>query len=163
VTSDTKAMEEALQSAVARPSKQDGGNNGGANPLSLLMAVLPKLLSNDEDREDIVEKLEGLEKETLVPLQEQIHGLRKQVQRVTKFQAAIIEELRELRDQQTAVGNAVLHLAQQMARVGIVDDRGDQLDDLDDEYDPPPRPRARTSARTPSPTPVYKKKRRGSP
>lgn len=153
MSSDTKAMEEALQSAVARMSKQDGGANGGANPLNLLVAILPKLLNNDQEREDLVEKLEGLEKDSLVPLQEQIHGLRKQVHRVTKLQAAIIEELREMREQQSAVGNAVLHLAQQMSRVGIVEDQFDE----DDEFDEPPRP-----APTPRSKPVYKK-RRGSP
>jgi superfamily II RNA helicase len=147
-------MEEALQSAIARMSKQES-SNGGANPLNLLMAILPKLLANNEEREDLVEKIEGLEKDSLAPLQEQIHGLRKQVHRAMKMQAAIIEELRELRDQQTAVGNAVLHLAQQMSRVGIVE--GSYEDDEFDEPAPPPRP-----ARPQPSKPVYKK-RRGSP
>jgi uncharacterized coiled-coil protein SlyX len=149
--SDTKAMEEALQMAVAHMARQqDGGGNGATNPLNLLAAVLPKLLANDEEREDLVEKLEGLEKETFAPLQEQILGLRKQVHRVGKLQEAIIAELQELREQQTAVGNAVLHLAEQMSRVGIVEDQlGDDYDDLEP---PPSPPRAR---------PTYQKKRRG--
>jgi hypothetical protein len=149
--SDTKAMEEALQMAVAHMARQQdgGGGNGASNPLHLLAAVLPKLLSNDEEREDLVEKLEGLEKETFGPLQEQILGLRKQVHRVGKLQEAIIAELQELREQQTAVGNAVLHLAEQMSRIGIVDD---QLDDDFDEPPPPSPPRAR---------PTHKKVRRG--
>jgi hypothetical protein len=162
VSNDTKAMEEALQSAVARMSKQDSSNgNGAANPLNLLMAILPKLLANDTQREDLIEKIEGLEKDSLVPLQEQIHGLRKQVHRVTKLQAAIIEELREMREQQSAIGNAVLHLAKQMSRVGIVEDQFQDDQFQDDEFDEPPPPPPRPARTQPS-KPVYKK-RRGSP
>lgn len=142
MSQDTKAMEEALQLAVARMSKQDGNGNGAANPMSMLAAILPKLLANDVDREDLVEKLEGLEKDSLGPLQEHVIGLRKQVQRVAKTQATILEELAALREQQTAIGNAVLHLAQQMARVGIIDD-----DEGEEEFEAPRPTRAPTKKR----------------
>jgi DNA repair exonuclease SbcCD ATPase subunit len=133
-TDTTKAMEEALQAAVARMTKSEGGGAGaGTDPMGLLMSLLPRLLASNEEREDLVEKLEGLEKESFAPLQEQIRGLRKQVHRVSKMQEELLEELRELREQQTAVGSAVLHLAEQMARVQIVDDVPD--DGYDDPYD----------------------------
>jgi len=148
-TDTTKAMEEALQAAVARMSQGDKGPGAmPTDPIGLIMTLLPKLLSNDEEREDLVEKLEGLEKESFAPLQEQIRGMRKQLHRVAKVQEEILEALRELREahadvreQQTAVGNAVLHLAEQMARVEIL---ADEPEDPDDGYEPmlaPSRPK----------------------
>jgi hypothetical protein len=119
----TQAMQDALQAAVSRMSDTNGGaKSAGADPIGLIMSVLPKLLENKEEREDIVEKLEGMEKETFSPLQEQMHGMRKQLHRVFKLQQLLVEELRQMREQQTAVGNAVLHLAEQMARIQIVDE-----------------------------------------
>lgn len=142
MSADTsKAMEDALQAAVARMSN---GSNGEAptgpgglpmEPFGLLMALLPKLLENNEEREDLAEKLDGLEKDKFEPLHEQIRGARKQIHRVFKQQERILEELQEMREQQTAVGNAVLHLAEQMARVEIVDDAMDSEDDDDDIED----------------------------
>jgi hypothetical protein len=136
-TDTTKAMEEALQAAVARMAKPDGGGPAPtADPMGLLMAVLPRLLASNEEREDLAEKLEGLEKDAFVPLQEQLRGLRKQVHRVSKMQEELLGELRELREQQTAVGSAVLHLAEQMARVQIIDDGPDDGYDLVDDAPP---------------------------
>lgn len=146
-TDTTKAMEDALQAAVARMS--GGGSNGDASgttggmpmePMGLLMALLPKLLENNDEREDLAEKLDELEKEKFGPLQEQIRGARKQIHRVFKVQELCLAELREMREQQTAIGNAVLHLARQMARVEIMDDISDDSrasydDDDDDDYD----------------------------
>jgi hypothetical protein len=143
-------MQDALQDAVARMAKQDGGGggNGAPNPMSVLLAVLPKLLANNEERDELVEKLEDLEKGTFSPLQEQVQGLRKQIHRVFKIQQEIVDELRSLREQQTAVGNAVLHLAQQLARVEIVDDLPD---DSDEEYDDAPSIRGRSSNQSSKP------------
>jgi hypothetical protein len=134
-TDTTKAMEEALQAAVARMAKSEaGGASPPVDPMGLLMALLPRLLASNEEREDLAEKFEGLEKDALAPLQEEVRGLRKQVHRVFKMQGEIVEELRGLREQQTAVGSAVLHLAEQMARVQIVDDLSE---DPDDGYNEP--------------------------
>ncbi len=141
-TDTTKAMEEALQAAVAKMTKSDGGASPMADPVGLLMSVLPRLLASNEEREDLVEKFDNLEKDTLAPLQEQIRGLRKQVHRVFKMQEDLVEDLRALREQQTAVGNAVLHLAEHMARVQIVDDAPDDYDEPIDD------PRLRRSPAT---------------
>ena len=130
----TKAMEEALQAAVSRMNKSDGGASGmAADPIGMLMTLLPKLLENNDEREDLVEKLDGLEKETFHELKEQLRGLRKQVHRLFKAQQEALEELRDLREQQTAVGQAVLHLAEQMSRLDIVDDIGDEPEEEDFE------------------------------
>jgi hypothetical protein len=154
MSSDTKAMEEALQAAVAKMNR--GGTNGAAppplaaDPLSLLMAVLPKLLESREPREDIVEKLEGIQSEELGPLREQVRLMRVQLHRLRKAQEETTEILHQLREQQNAVGEAVLHLANQMARFEIVEDE----DDVDDELDiyerpaPPPRSAAPTTRRS---------------
>lgn len=137
-TDTTKAMEEALQAAVTRMTHGDKAPSATpTDPIGLLMALLPKLLSNDEERGDLVEKLEGFEKETMVPLQEQVKGMRKQLHRLARAQDEVLEALRELREQQTAVGNAVLHLADQMARIELLDEPDPQ-----DDYVEPPAPRA---------------------
>jgi hypothetical protein len=132
----TQAMQDALQAAVSRMSDSNGGGKSPvADPIGLIMSVLPKLLENKEEREDIVEKLEGMEKETFSPLQEQMHGMRKQLHRVFKLLQLVVEEQRQMREQQTAVGNAVLHLAEQMARIQIVDALPYGDDDDDDDGD----------------------------
>ena len=117
-----KAMEQAPQAAVARMNNRSSSNgSSGTDPVSLLMAILPKLLERKEDdREDVLEKIEGLQTEELASLREQLRGARKQLQRVIKSQELVLNELRELREQQAAVGNAVLHLAQEMSRVEIL-------------------------------------------
>lgn len=122
-----KAMEEALQAAVARMNRPSTNGSSGSDPISLLMAVLPKLLENRSDREDVLEKIEGLQTEDLAVLREQVRLARKQLHRLLTSQEVVLEELRQLREQQAAVGNAVLHLAKEMARVEILEQMPDDV------------------------------------
>src|SRR5262249_55176527 len=53
---NTKAMQEALQSAVRRMNAGPPEASAGAtDPIGLLMTILPKLMQKDDDREDLVE------------------------------------------------------------------------------------------------------------
>jgi hypothetical protein len=149
MSSDTKAMEDALQAAVAKMNRSasNGAAPAAADPLSLLMTLLPKLLENRESPDEIVEKLEGLQSEELAPLREQVRLVRVQLHRVRKSQQDTLEALHQLREQQAAVGEAVLHLAKQMSRLEIFEG-ADDVDDDDDLYapDPPPPSRRAESA-----------------
>jgi hypothetical protein len=145
----TKAMEEALQAAVKRMNAQNGhsgngGNgsngvnapeatgmmNGAVEPMGMLMSFLPKLLQNNDGRDEVLEKLEGLQKEEMAPMREQVLLLRKQLHRVLKTQELMLVEFRELRKQQTAVSHAVLDLAAQMARVEIVNELPEEDEEI---------------------------------
>ena len=148
-TETTKAMQEALEAAVTRM------NNGGGAPSALspdtmgaLMAVLPKLLQNDGSGEEMLEKIDALRKEELTPLRGQLRILRKQTHRMLKSQKRLLLRVSEIQRQQTAVANAVLDLAQQMARITFIDD---VPTDDDDDYDrrPPyvPASHRRTESR----------------
>jgi hypothetical protein len=133
-TGTDKALEEALQAAVARMNKNGNSAPTTPEPIALLMALLPKLLEKNEERDDLLEKIDELQKDDLATLREQVRGARKQLHRVLKTSEIILAELGQLREQQTAVGNAVLHLARQMSRVQILeempDDEGIDEDEL---------------------------------
>jgi hypothetical protein len=140
-TDRNKVMQEALQAAVMR---MNGSGSGGqpmgsdsampADPISMLMTFLPKLLqsneSNEEEREELNEKLEALKNED-------IRTLRKQLHRVMKLQEQMLGELQHIREQQSAVGDAVLHLAEQMTRIEIISDLSDEPDGYEREVPPP--------------------------
>ena len=119
----TKAMQEALEAAVTRMN-----NGAGAQPalspdtMGALMAVLPKLLQNDGSGEEMLEKLDALQKGDLTPLRAQVRVLRKQGQRMLKSQKRLLLRVSEIQRQQTAIANAVLDLAQQMERITFLDD-----------------------------------------
>ena len=126
-TDSTKAMEEALQAAAQRLNGNGGGREGH-DPLGLLATVLPKLFARDEEeRDEVLEKLDGVQREDLAPLREEVLHLRKAVHRALKLQEATLAEVRELAAQQRAVVNAVLELARSMARVQIVEDLPDEM------------------------------------
>lgn len=126
----TKAMQEALQAAVTRM------NNGsdskiGPDMMSTLMTFLPKLLQNNGSGEEMLERLDTLQKGDLASLREQVQSLRKQCYRMLKSQEQLLMKVHEIQRQQVAAAGAVLDLAQQMARIRIIDDTADYEDDHD--------------------------------
>ena len=131
----TKAMQEALQAAVTRMNHSPGAGESRPSPmetLAPLLSMLPALLQNKDSGEEVTEKLEELRKNELAALQEQVRVLRKQCTHVMKAQEQMLVRLRDLQRQQAAAGDAVLELAQQLARIRFVgglpegeDDDGD--------------------------------------
>ena len=123
-TDSSKAMQEALEAAVTRM------NNGGPEPpqtshadmLGALMGVLPKLLRGDDSGEELMERLDTLQKNDLAPLREQVQALRRQCHRIAKAQEGLIARLDDLQRQQAAAAEAVLDLARQMERITFIDD-----------------------------------------
>jgi len=133
-TDTNKAMQEALQAAVARMNTNASESRG--NPmetLAPLLTLLPALLQNRDSGEDVAEKIEELRKGELTVLRQQVQVLRKQCSRLLKSQEQLLGRLRDLQHQQTAAGDAVLELAQQMARIRFVGDVPPGEDD--DEYE----------------------------
>jgi hypothetical protein len=116
-------MEEALQAAVTRinhaPAEPPAGHT---DTIGAVMSVLPKLLRNDESGEEMLEKLDALQKGDLTPLRGQVRILRRQCHLMLTFQKRLLARMGEIEKQQTVVANAVLHLAQQMARITLIDD-----------------------------------------
>jgi len=142
---NTKAMEEALQAAVSRMNKPDGssgGGGGGTDPLGVLAAVLPKLLENRGEREDLAERVEAVRTEDLAPMREQIRAIRVRLHQLAKSQDAVLSALDQLREQQTAVGEAVLQLARQMARIEVLSEPEDEPEIPAPRRAPAPAPRA---------------------
>jgi hypothetical protein len=148
----TRAMQDALDAAVrSMNASVEGGNNGSNteapsppsrsfDTIGAIMTILPKILQGSEVGEEVIEKLESLQKGELAALGEQIRGLRVQCQRMLKsqqqlfrFQEEILGEMRELQRNQAATSAAVGELAHHMSRVEI-------LDPLLDEPEPPARP-----------------------
>lgn len=126
-TDNTKAMQEALQNAVKHM------HNGAAaasappapmDPMGMLMTLLPRLLPNQGDTDELGEKVEGVQKD-LGSMRAQVLVLRKQLHRVFQMQEQVLAEVAELQKQQIALSQAVLDLAGQMARIEIIEDPGD--------------------------------------
>ena len=126
-----RAMEEALQAAVARMHAGSARPAGDGPPdaIGLMMTVVSKLMQSNESREDLIERLDGIQKEDLAIVRSQLKVLRKQVQllveansQLLQTQQGMLAELRELCQQQATVGNAVVDLADQMARVEILEE-----------------------------------------
>jgi hypothetical protein len=124
----TKAMQEALQTAVTR---MNSGSDSKIGPdmMSTLMTLLPKLLQNNGSGEEMLERLDTLQKGDLASLREQVQSLRKQSYRMLKSQEQLLMKVHEIQRQQVAAAGAVLDLAQQMARIRIIDDIPDYEDD----------------------------------
>jgi hypothetical protein len=129
-------MQDALQAAVTRMN----GNrtNGGAEPkafsgdmMGVLMSVVSKLLQGSESSEEVVERLDALQKGDLTALREQVQILRKQCFRMLKSQEQIFLKIEEIQREQNNVARAVLDLAHHMARITFIDD-GVGVDDDDD-------------------------------
>jgi hypothetical protein len=134
-TETTKAMQDALQAAVTRINSN--GSNGGAEPkafsgdvMGVLMSVVSKLLQGSESSEELVEKLDALQKGDLTALRDQVQILRKQCFRMLKSQEQIFLKVEEIQREQNNVARAVLDLAHHMARITFIDDAG-----VDDEED----------------------------
>jgi hypothetical protein len=119
-------MQEALQAAVARLNS--GTNGSGESKLSLfqafapLLPLVPKLL-NSGASEEMLERLDTLQKHELWSLRDQVQILRKHCERMLKSQDQLLERVHEIQRQQVAAAGAVLDLAQQMARITFVDDQ----------------------------------------
>ena len=130
----TKAMQDALQTAVARMNA--GSASAGEPKINLmeavgpLVALLPRLLQNSGG-EEVLDRLESLQKGDLTVLREQVQILRKQCYRMLKSQEQLLEKVHEIQRQQVAAAGAVLDLAQQMARITLLDDSS--ADGSDDE------------------------------
>jgi hypothetical protein len=135
-TETTKAMQDALQAAV---TKMNGnGSNGlgeskGFSPdmMGVLMSVLSKLLQGSESSEELVEKLEALQKGDITSLRDQVQVLRKQCFRILKSQEQLFLKVEEIQREQNNVARAVLDLAHHMARITFIDDAA-EIDDDDD-------------------------------
>jgi hypothetical protein len=135
-TDTTKAMQEALQSAVSR---MNNGTNGTAEPkvgfmetIAPLLPLLPKLLQSTGASEEVLERMET-QKGDLTSLREQVLILRKQCHRVLAAQEQLLEKVHEIQRQQVAAAGAVLDLAQQMARITFVDEH--DVDDHEEYVD----------------------------
>jgi hypothetical protein len=129
----TKAMQEALQAAVARMNS--GASESRSNPMEMLaplLTMLPALLQNRDGGEEVAEKIEELRKGELSTLRDEVHVLRRQCSRLVKAQEQTLARLRDLQRQQVAAADAVLELARQMARIRFV---GDVPAGEDDDYE----------------------------
>jgi hypothetical protein len=135
-TETTKAMQEALEAAVTRMN--GNGSNGlgeskGFSPdmMGVVMSVLSKLLQGSESSEELVDKLDALQKGDLTSLREQVQILRKQCFRMLKSQEQLFLKVEEIQREQNNVARAVLDLAHHMARITFIDD-ATEIDDDDD-------------------------------
>jgi len=135
----TRAMQEALEAAVARMNTGQAESRSlgpiGPDLMGTLMTVVPKLLQNSGAGQEMLERLDTLQKGDLAGLKEQVLILRKQCHRMLKFQEQLLVKVHEIQRQQVAAAGAVLDLAQQMARITFVDDDGAGADDRDDRDD----------------------------
>ncbi len=132
----TKAMQEALQAAVARmnsPSSEP--RSSPMEAFAPLLSMLPALLQNRGSGEEVAEKLEELRKGELATLRDEVHVLRKQCARLMKSQEQTLARLRDLQRQQAAAADAVLALARQMARIRFVGDVPAGEDEDEDDYE----------------------------
>jgi TolA-binding protein len=137
-TDTTKVMQDALQAAVTRLNTGQGAEpraSPATDTFGTLMSFVPRLLQNNEAGGQMLEKLDALRKGELTTLKGDVLLLRKQCYRVFKQQEHLLQRLEDLQKQQTAVGQAVLEMAQQMARITFVDGADD---DDDEEWDSPP-------------------------
>ena len=147
----TKAMQDALQAAVARMNGPSEPRSNPMEALAPLLSMLPVLLQNRESGDDVADKLDELRKGELATLREQVLILRKQCSRMLKSQEQLIDRLCDVQRQQRVAGDAVLELAQQMSRIRFVGDvpPGDEEDDYERDFPLAPEstlwPRSRTS------------------
>jgi hypothetical protein len=130
-------MQEALQAAVTRMNSN--GSNGSSESkgmptdmMGALMTIVPKLLQGSESSEEMVEKLDALQKGDLAVMREQVQILRKQCHRLLKSQEQLLARVEEIQREQSTVARAVVDLAQHMARITFIDD----VPGVDDDYQP---------------------------
>ncbi|MBK8258881.1 MAG: hypothetical protein IPK82_40260 [Polyangiaceae bacterium] len=126
---NSKQMEEALQAAVARMNRPEPSSApAGSDPIAILAALLPKLIENRAEKSELVEKLDGLRNDELVPLRKQLRLIRVKLHEMAQAQGQLIEAVNQISEQQSAVNEAVLHLAGQVERIQVVA----ASDDFDD-------------------------------
>lgn len=137
-TETTKAMQQALEAAVTKMNGNGNGQHGlgeskGFSPemMGIVMSVLSKLLQGSESSEELVEKLDALQKGDLTALREQVQILRKQCFRMLKSQEQVFLKIEEIQREQNNVARAVLDLAHHMARITFIDDAA-EIDEDDD-------------------------------
>jgi len=139
-TETTKAMQQALEAAVTKMNGNGNGNgqhglgeSKGFSPemMGIVMSVLSKLLQGSESSEELVEKLDALQKGDLTALREQVQILRKQCFRMLKSQEQVFLKIEEIQREQNNVARAVLDLAHHMARITFIDDAA-EIDEDDD-------------------------------
>jgi hypothetical protein len=137
-TETTKAMQDALHAAVTKMNGNGNGSNGlgdmkGFSPdmMGVLMSVVSKLLQGSESSEELVEKLDALQKGDLTSLRDQVQVLRKQCFRILKSQEQLFLKVEEIQREQNNVARAVLDLAHHMARITFIDD----ATEIDDDHD----------------------------
>ena len=125
-TTHNKAMEDALQAAVARIGNGHGSGSDQmasspmADPIGLLMSVLPKLLEGrGGNQEDVNEKLEALQKDDLAPIRQQMKAQGELLRRVFRAQKILLRELRAVQSVQSALGSVVSNMASQLE---VIDD-----------------------------------------
>ena len=154
-TDTSKAMQEALHAAVTRMNNGNGNGNGNGSHgladaakfspdmMGVLMSVVSKLLQGSESSEELVDKLDALQKGDLTTLREQVQVLRKQCFRILKSQEQLFLKVEEIQREQNNVARAVLDLAHHMARITFIDD----TPGVDDEDDRAPDSYRRTESR----------------
>lgn len=124
MSTETKAMQEALQAAVARINSGAADTKPPIAPdmFGMLMTIVPKLLQGSQSSEELVEKLDTLQKGDLTTLREQVQILRKQCYRLLKSHERLLGKVEEIQIQQASIGRAVLDLAHHMSRITFIDD-----------------------------------------
>ena len=141
----TKAMQEALQAAVARMNSAPGdGRPPMADLISAAVTLLPKVLQNFGSGDELLHRIDALRTADLAPLRQEMQALRKQNHRMLKFQEEMLVKIHEIQRQQVAAAGAVLDLAQQMGRISFLDAADEDEDDR--ELQAPPAPAARDRA-----------------
>jgi len=135
----TQMMQDALQAAVTRLNGNGASADSRAAPgpdtIGTLLSFVPKLLQNNEAGGKMLDKLEALQKGDLTSLRGDVQILRKQCFRVFKTQEQLLTKLSDVEKQQAAIGQAVLELANQLARITFVDEEEDDDDAPPDRSD----------------------------
>jgi hypothetical protein len=131
-------MQDALQAAVTKMNGNGSsglGESKGFSPdmMGVVMSVLTKLLQGSESSEELVEKLDAIQKGDITALREQVQVLRKQCFRILKSQEQLFLKVEEIQREQNNVARAVLDLAHHMARITFIDDAAGIDDDDDDD------------------------------
>ena len=151
-TDTTKAMQEALQSAVARMNTGSGAAEQkppfSMDMMGMLMTVIPKLLQGSESTTEMVEKIETQQGD-LTSLREQVQILRKQCYRLMKSEEQLLLKVDEIVKEQVTIGRAVLDLAQHMARITVIDEAP-----VEDDYERE-RTNGHDNGRRPRGTPTH--------
>lgn len=125
----TKAMQDALDAAVRSLNNGSHGSDSPAparpDTMGAILTILPKLLRGNEANEQVVEKLDKLQKGDITALKAQVLTLRKQCRHLLKSHELLITQLAEIDKRQHTMIDAILDLRDQMARVVIAEDPPD--------------------------------------